>query len=168
MRLGPSTDVYLVTEGEDAQLFEENACCVAFSPDGRFLAYASPAGGRSSVFVRPVGGEGKWQISPDAGGYPRWARDGRTIYYIDNGVPERPLVAVDVTTGGTFHAGPPRVLFGGLALSKYLTSTAPFTNWDAAPDGQRFAFVELDQNDTSGTRIDVALHWSLHLDDEIR
>jgi dipeptidyl aminopeptidase/acylaminoacyl peptidase len=165
IRLGPSTDVYLATEGEEARLFEKDASCASFSADGRFIAYASPAAGRSSVFVRPVSGEGKWQVSPDAGGYPRWARDGRTIYYIDIGVPERPLVAVDVTLGETFHAGPPRVLFGGLAFSKYLTSTAPLLNWDAAPDGQSFAFVELDQNDTGGTRIDVALHWSLHLDD---
>jgi hypothetical protein len=165
MRLGPSTDVYLVTEGEEARLFEKDAACVSFSPDGRFIAYASPAAGRSSVFVRPVSGEGKWQVSPDAGGYPWWSRDGRTLYYIDIGAPERPLVAVDVTPGETFHAGPPRVLFGGLALSKYLTSTAPFTNWDAAPDGQSFVFVELDQNDTTGTRIDVALQWARHLDD---
>jgi hypothetical protein len=75
-------------------------------------------------------------------------------------------MAVDVTPGETFHAGPPRVVFRGLAFSKYFTSTAPFVNWDAAPDGRSFAFVELDESDTSGTRIDVALHWSRHLDDE--
>jgi hypothetical protein len=38
-------------------------------------------------------------------------------------------------------------------------------NWDAAPDGRSFAFVEPDPNDVSGTRIDVALHWTRHLDD---
>ena len=168
MRLGPSTDIYLAREGEEAQVFEKDACCATFSPDGRFIAYASPASGRTSVFVRPVSGEGKWQVSPEAGGYPRWARDKRTIYYIAIDAPERPLVAVDVTLDETFHAGPPRVLFGGLSFSRYLTATAPFINWDAAPDGRRFAFVELDQNDTSGTRIDVALHWSLHLDDDDR
>jgi serine/threonine-protein kinase len=166
LRLGPSTDIYLVTRGEEARLFQEDACCASFSPDGRFLAYASPSSARTSVFVRPVSGEGKWQVSPETGGYPRWARDGRAIFYIDIGAPERPLVAVNVTPGETFHAGPPRVLFKGLAFSRYLTATAPFVNWDAAPDGRSFAFVELDENDTSGTRIDVALHWSLHLDDE--
>jgi Tol biopolymer transport system component len=168
LRLGPSTDVFLKTDGEEERLFEKDACCVAFSPDGRFIAYASPGTGRTSVFVRPVTGEGKWQVSPDAGGYPRWARNGDTIYYIDVGAPERPVMAVAVTPGETFHAGPPRPMFESLAFSKYLTSTAPFVNWDVAPDGGSFALVELDQNDTSGTRIDVALHWALHLDDADR
>jgi Tol biopolymer transport system component len=165
MRLGPSTDIYLMTRGEEARLFEKNASGATFSPDGRFVAYASPASGRSSVFVRPVTGEGKWQISPDAGGYPRWSRQGGTIFYVDTGAPGRPLVAVDVTVSDTFHAGPPRVLFGGLDLAKYLTSTAPLVNWDAAPDGRSFAFVELDESDNSGSRIDVALHWARHLGD---
>jgi len=163
VRLGVSTDIYLVTEGEEPRLFEKDASVPSFSPDGRFIAYSSPASGRSSVFVRPVTGEGKWQVSPDTGGYPRWSSDGRTIYYLDNGTPERPLVAVDVTPGETFHAGPPRMLFGGLTVSRYLNSTAPLMNWDAAPDGERFVFVELDQDDSAGARIEVALHWARHL-----
>jgi Tol biopolymer transport system component len=166
IRLGPSTDVYLMTEGEEARLFEKNAAGPTFSPDGRFVAYFSPSnGGLAAVFVRPVTGEGKWQVSPGAGSQPRWSRDGRTLYYLDTRSPGSPLVAVDVTVGETFRMGPARVLFGGLDLSKYLTSTAPLVNWDAAPDGRSFVFVEPDPNDVSGTRIDVALHWTRHLDD---
>jgi len=162
-RLGTSTDLCLVRDGEEARLFEADASVPSFSPDGRFIAYASPASGLSAVFVRPVRGEGKWQVSPDSGGYPRWSSDGRTIYYVDVGAPDRPLVAVDVTPGEAFHAGPPRVLFGGLVVSRYLTTTAPLMNWDAAPDGMRFAFIELDQDESSGARIDIALHWARHL-----
>jgi hypothetical protein len=55
-------------------------------------------------------------------------------------------------------------VFGGLTLSRYLTSTAPLLNWDAAPAGDRFVFVEFDQDETSGARIDVALHWARHLE----
>jgi hypothetical protein len=61
-RLGPSTDLYLVSEGEPGRLFQKAASRPAFSPDGRFVAYCSPASGRSSVFVRPLTGEGTWQI----------------------------------------------------------------------------------------------------------
>jgi dipeptidyl aminopeptidase/acylaminoacyl peptidase len=163
-RLGPSTDVYLVTEGEEARLFEKDASGPAFSPDGSFVAYASPASGLSAVFVRRVSGEGKWQVSPGTGSYPRWSRAGRTLFYLDIGAPGRPLMEVDVTSGETFRAGPPRLVFGGLTLSRYLTSTAPLLNWDAAPAGDRFVFVEFDQDETSGARIDVALHWARHLE----
>jgi Tol biopolymer transport system component len=166
VRLGPSTGIYLMREGEEARLFEKDAAGPTFSPDGRFVAYFSPSSGLPSVFVRPVEGEGKWQVSPGAGSYPRWSRDGHTIYYLDTGAAGRPLVAVDVTAGETFQVGPARVLFGGLDLSKYRTSTNPLVNWDAAPDGRFFAFVELDQSATAAaTRIDVALHWVRHLGD---
>jgi Tol biopolymer transport system component len=162
-RLGTSTDLYLLTRGEEPRLFETNACCPSFSPDGRFVAYSSPASGQSTVFVRPVTGDGKWQVSSDSGGYARWSRDGRTIFYIAIGSRSRPLMAVDVVPGPTFRAGPPRVLFGGLGLSRYMTATAPLENWDATPDGSRFVFVELDQSESAGNRIDVALHWGQHL-----
>ena len=39
-----------------------------FSPDGRWVAYASTESGRSEVYVRPFGSTGgRWQIS-DTGG----------------------------------------------------------------------------------------------------
>jgi len=161
--LGPSTDLYLLTPGQEPRLFEKNACCTSLSPDGRYVAYTAPASGLSSVFVRPLGGEGKWQVSPGAGGHPRWSGDGRTIFFIDIGTVSRPLMEVDVTAGATFQAGPPRVLLGGLEAARYFTQTSPFENWDAAPDGNRFVFVELDPSDSSGARIDVALHWARHL-----
>jgi Tol biopolymer transport system component len=37
----------------------------------------SPASGNANVFVRSLGGQGKWQVSPELGGYPRWSGDGR-------------------------------------------------------------------------------------------
>ena len=46
----------------------------AFSPDGRWLAYASNESGRFEVYVRPFpSAEGKWQISTDGGTYPTWS-----------------------------------------------------------------------------------------------
>ena len=50
----------------------------------------------SSVYVRPLEGDGKWQVSSGLGGYPRWSGDGRRLFYIDIGRPSRPLMAVDV------------------------------------------------------------------------
>jgi hypothetical protein len=65
-------------------------------------------------------------------------------------------MAVTVAGGPSFRAGPPRVVVED--LSRYMTSTAPQVDWDAAPDGRRFAFVEVERAKDEGTHIDVALH----------
>lgn len=53
-----------------------------FSPDGRWLAYASDETGRLEVYVQayPAGGR-KLQISTEGGTEIMWARDGRELYY---------------------------------------------------------------------------------------
>ena len=161
-RMGPSSDIHLVDPGGEARLFEQDASGPVFSPDGRWIAYAQPASGNSSVFVRPVRGEGKWQVSPGVGGYPRWRGDGRELYYIALQDTGRPVMAVAVQSGEAFHAGPPRRLFGDLPIFRYLTSTAPMVNWDAAPSGDAFVFVELDRDETETIRIEVVVGWAQH------
>src|SRR5262249_16210241 len=49
----------------------------SFSPDGKWLAYASNESGIYQVYVGafPDTG-GKWQISSDGGTYPMWSRSG--------------------------------------------------------------------------------------------
>jgi len=161
-RLGPSNDVYLLEPGAEPRLFETDASGPVFSPDGRWIAYAQPGSGSSSVFVRPVRGEGKWQVSPDAGSYPRWRGDGRELYYMAIREPGRPVMAVEVQQGDSFRAGPPQQLFGGLPNFRFLTSTAPLVNWDAAPSGDAFVFVELERDEAEAARIEVALGWAQH------
>ena len=55
------------------------------SPDGRWIAYASNESGQFQVFVRPFPNvnEGRWQISPEGGTRPAWARDGKELFYLD-------------------------------------------------------------------------------------
>src|SRR5580765_3379904 len=53
-----------------------------FSPDGRWLAYASNETGRFEVFVEPVPATGaRVQLTREAGGHPLWSTDGRTLYF---------------------------------------------------------------------------------------
>jgi len=163
-RLGPSTDIYFIEEGEEPGLFEQDASGPVFSPDGRWIAYAQPASGNSNVFVRPVGGEGKWQVSTEVGGYPRWRGDGRELYYIALRDVGRPVMAVEVRPGETFQPAPPRQLFGDMPIFRYLTSTAPFVNWDVSPAGDAFVFVELEHDETETARIEVALGWAQQLE----
>ena len=104
----------------------------SFSPDGRWLAYASSASGNYQVYVRafPDTG-GKWQISSDGGGYPMWSRSGRELFFesLDN----RIMVAGYTVQGDSFVPGKPR-----LWSEKALANTVNFSkNVDLAPDGKR-------------------------------
>jgi serine/threonine-protein kinase len=166
-RIGQSSDIYLVTKGEEPRLFEAQASCPAISPDGRWIAYSSPGAGTASVYVRPVEGEGKWQVSPNLGGYPRWSGDGRSLFYIDIGLPKRPLMVVDVATGDSFQAGPPQVVLENVG-GAFVTSTAPAMNWDVSPSGDRFVFVEFERRAEAAAQIEIALNWAQHLELEAR
>jgi Tol biopolymer transport system component len=51
-----------------------------FSPDGRWLAYASDESGEFQVYVRPFPGpDRRWQVSTQGGRHPRWNRNGRAL-----------------------------------------------------------------------------------------
>jgi serine/threonine-protein kinase len=114
----------------------------AFSPDGRWMAYASNESGRSEVYVRPFPARGgKWQVSDGGGGYPRWSRDGRQLFYrTDDGI----MVAPVESSGDTFRAGKPEPVFkgpfrggtAGLALAGN-----NFADYDVTADGQRFVIT---------------------------
>ncbi|MEE4273240.1 MAG: protein kinase [Thermoanaerobaculales bacterium] len=165
--VGQSSDIFLVERGGEPRLFQERASGPVFSPDGRWIAYSSPGAGSSSIFVRPVEGEGMWQVSPGLGGYPRWSGDGRKLFYIDIGTAKRSLMEVDVEDDDAFRASAPRVAIPDLG-GRFMTTTAPASNWDAAPDGDRFIFVEFERDERSRGKIEIALDWAgqLELDRE--
>jgi len=162
VQVAESTDVYLRSLDGEPTLFERDASAPVFSPDGRWIAYSSPAAGESNVFVRPVSGDGKWQISTEGGGYPRWPRPGSELFYIAIRSPNRPIMSVHVGSGRGFQASPPRQVFA-VPDRYFVTSTAPAVNWDAAPGGKQFVFTELDHSARSETVIQVALNWATAL-----
>jgi eukaryotic-like serine/threonine-protein kinase len=78
------------------------------SPDGHWLAYVSDElDGRAEVYVRsyPQLGESR-RISLNGGTWPRWARDGRELYFLERGR----LLVVPTRLGSEFHYGNPTVL----------------------------------------------------------
>ncbi|SPF39811.1 Serine/threonine protein kinase [Candidatus Sulfopaludibacter sp. SbA4] len=109
-----------------------NEGCGAFSPDGKWVAYSSDASGRAEVYVQPfpMTGSGirRWQVSYTGGTWPRWRRDGKELFYLDDA---KNLVAVEVKTGAGFEAGTPRALFATGIFSLTL-------QFDVTADGQRF------------------------------
>ncbi|HSP14120.1 MAG TPA: protein kinase [Thermoanaerobaculia bacterium] len=53
-----------------------------FSPDGKWVAYESDESGSSEIYVRSaLPGGGRWQVSIGGGAVPRWAPDGKSLYY---------------------------------------------------------------------------------------
>jgi Tol biopolymer transport system component len=103
----------------------------AFSPDSRWVAYASDESGRNEVYVAPFPGPGgKWQVSTAGGNWPRWRRDGREIFYMapDN----RLMVATVDGQGSGFQISAVRALFETRARINQRAM------YDVTPDGQRF------------------------------
>ena len=103
-----------------------------FSPDGRWMAYMSNESGRQEVYVRPFPGPGdKWLVSSAGGGWPRWRRDGREIFYLAR---DGTLMAVSVdAAGSSFVVGAGRPLFKVrlrpmVRLDAYRTTSPPTVN----------------------------------------
>jgi Tol biopolymer transport system component len=126
-----------------------------FSPDGRWMAYASAESGTVEIFVQtfPASG-GKWQISTAGGSYPRWRRDGKELYYL---APGDVLMAVDVTTGSGFAAGTPKPLF----RTRIKNIDIGF-QYDVSADGQRFLVNTLPEGEQRDA-ITVVQNWTAGL-----
>jgi len=124
-----------------------------FSPDGHWLAYVSDESGRWEVYVQPYPGPGgKSQISTEGGMEPVWNPKGAELFYRTG---DR-MMAVDVATQPSFHAGKPRVLFEG----RYERTPATGPNYDVAPDGQRFLMLKPSEQEAAApNQIDVVLNW---------
>ncbi len=123
------------------------------SRDGRWMAYQSEVSERGEVYVQPFPGPGpRTQVSIAGGSVPLWSRDGRRLYFdsLDNRV-----MAVDVTTGATFSAGVPRVLFEG----RFKSSANSNTPYDISLDDRRFLRVQPIKPDAGISQIDVVLNW---------
>jgi serine/threonine protein kinase/Tol biopolymer transport system component len=118
-----------------------------FSPDGRWLAYMSIETGAFEVYVTPFPGPGpgeRRQVSTVGGGWPRWRRDGRELFYlaadpeVTSETPDRYRVLTAVTVDGDSSS------FQILSEERlFVTQLRPIGRLDAFPydvsaDGQRF------------------------------
>ena len=129
-----------------------------FSPDDRWLVYASNESGRFEVYVRPFPHSGgKWQVSSSGGTQPRWRRDGRELYYL---APDGRLVAVPIIVspdGKTLKLGVPTPLFQPrLATGVNVVPGRP--QYAVAPDG-RFLLNTIVE-DTAPSPITVVVNWT--------
>jgi serine/threonine-protein kinase len=144
MAQGEGGDILFLRPGEEsspevflATPFNEGA--PAFSPDGRWIAYASLESGSPEIYVQSFPpGDGKWQVSAGTGVEPRWSRNGRELFFRTN---EGLMVAAVETTGGSFRADRARTLFNGSFLGGLGGVSMPgysFPDYDVGADGRRF------------------------------
>jgi len=126
-----------------------------FSPDGRWIVYASNESGASEVYVRPASGDrGKWQISTERGGYPHWSGDGRAIYYRAFG--GAVMKATVNTVGGGLRASRPEPVFEG----PYQWTGEGIDRYTVAADGERLVMLRRLEGASEGrAQLRVVLNW---------
>jgi Tol biopolymer transport system component len=126
-----------------------------FSPDGKWIAYASNESGVPEVYVRgfapdrvPAAAFGKWQVSTAGGDKPRWSHDGEELYYI---ALDRKLMAVPVKIGSRFEPG--------VAVPLFETNSVSFFPYDVGRDG-RFLFVTPSEEPSAAqSPVTLVLNW---------
>lgn len=128
-----------------------------FSPDGRWIAYASEETGTSEVYVRAYPGDGSaWQVSVAGGGRsPLWSRDGEELYFIRES--DNALMSSAVQTGGgTMFDIPVELLesFGGNRSQR---------DYDVADDGS--FVVVTGQSADNEFKMRVVLNWRSLVDE---
>jgi serine/threonine protein kinase len=118
------------------------------SPDGRWVAYTTSTTGRMEVWVQSLTGSGApVRISSNSGVEPRWSKDGRELFYIENGK----MMAVSVAAGGAeFNFKVPVMLFVEDGVSNSELS------YDMLPDGR---FVRFTTDTTADFPLSVIVNW---------
>lgn len=114
-----------------------NERAAALSPNGRRMAWVSDRSGRDEVYVgefpelrQPV------QVSHAGGREPRWAPNGRALFYrSDDG-----MAAVELVSDSPIVLASRRVLFDDSPYATYSNGAA----YDVHPDGDRFVMLRRD------------------------
>jgi Tol biopolymer transport system component len=129
-----------------------------FSPDGRWVAYASNETGAFEVYVSPFpSANGKRQVSSRGGEEPRWRHDGRELYYLSA---EREVMAVEIKTDPTLEARTPVKLFQ-THLRQPISALDVFS-YDVSADGQKF-LVNTKVDEPGAAPVSIILNWTAAL-----
>jgi serine/threonine-protein kinase len=127
-----------------------------FSPDGKWIAYASNESGRDEVYVRPYPKTEAVarRISVDGGTAPVWSRKGDELFYRSA---TGSLVSVPVPlSSGPLAATRPRTLFQ--VTGRFRTS-GNAAAYDVMPDGRFVAVTEPASPPPAARQIVVVQNW---------
>jgi serine/threonine-protein kinase len=127
------------------------------SPDGKWLAYTASYE-VTQLYVRPLGSEGRLQVSVDGGSQAVWSPDSRRLYY-------RTLAGSTVHEA-TLATAPALAVVGRRSLfTDEFQTGITHAEYDIAPDGRSFVMLA-----PVGERADimVALNWAPHVARQLR
>lgn len=125
----------------------------AFSPDGRWLAYASNESGRFEIYIAPFpGAKGLWQVSSSGGTFPRWREDGKEVFYL--GSDSRVRVTEIAARGSSVRVGSTDVLF------RIQTVPTPLSPFDVTADGRRFLINAMPSGEDNSEPVTLLINWT--------
>ena len=129
-----------------------------FSPDGKWVAYASNESGKWEIYVTSFPeARGKWQVSAGGGEQPRWRGDGKELFYLSS---DARMMATPVSEGANFNAGAPIALFQ--ANPREAAATSEQSLYDVSRDGQRF-LINTEPKQAGVEPMSVILNWTARL-----
>jgi serine/threonine protein kinase/Tol biopolymer transport system component len=126
-----------------------------YSPDGRWIAYASNESGRFEIYVIPASGSGgKWQISSSGGQQPLWRRDGKELFFLSN---DDNLMSVPIKLNpDSVQADAAHPLFP--LANAILSVNGLVAPYDVTADGKRFIVVTVEQG--KSFPINLVTNWT--------
>ncbi|MGC1450262.1 MAG: protein kinase [Candidatus Sulfotelmatobacter sp.] len=129
-----------------------------FSPDGKWVAYASNESGKWEIYVTSFpDARGKWEVSTGGGEQPRWRGDGKELFYLSL---DGKMMAAPVTTGAHFDAGTSVALFQSTPRQPVLVYD--LFVYDVSRDGQRF-LINTQVKQAESAPMSVILNWPAKL-----
>jgi len=139
------------TEGAAAQPYVTrafNQTFGAFSPDGRWVAYASDESGKFDIYIDSFPRPGaRVRVTTAGGTEPRWRGDGRELFFRRGAE----IHAVALTpSAGALEVG---------AFNRLFDAGAAVRSYDVSPDGRRF-LVNLPASSNTRAPITLVHHWS--------
>ena len=123
-----------------------------FSPDGRWLAYASNESGAFEIYLQPYPPDGRRvPVSSGGGAEPMWRRDGKELYYI---APDGHIMRVPMAWDPGPAPGTPERLF----LLTLPPLSLPYrARYAVSAAGERF--YALHESAGDGTAIHLIVNW---------
>jgi serine/threonine-protein kinase len=134
-------DIFAVTPGGDTTMrpiavSAPDEFSPTISPNGRWIAYVSLESGRPEVFVRRYDAPdaGRTQVSVDGGEEPKFAHNGRELFYRSG---RGDMLVSEYEPGDTFRVRSRRVLW----TLPNLTADQYHAAYDISRDDQRFLVI---------------------------
>jgi hypothetical protein len=138
--------------------FSEKA--MVLSPDGRWLAYVSNAGGQDEVFVRPFPdvASGLWTVSRGGGTEPLWSPAGGELFYRRG---DGWMVATTYEADSTFAVLGREALFD----AGRFRAAANHRDYDVSSSGERFIMLAPYESGASTPDVILVQNWFTELEE---